>query len=112
MRRRIMYIVVELTSLVGRTSTCLDDGLLVGLLPMRLLVTKDVTTGKITMASPMEVMIKSLSRERYQPIHEVVTQYYNPTKEVAIEEAEIARLVLEDLESGSVLALATATTNK
>jgi hypothetical protein len=78
------------------------------------LVTKDVTTGKITMASPMEVMIKSLSRERYQPIHEVVTQYYNPIKEVAIEEAEIARLVLEDLESGSVLALATATatTNK
>ena len=37
-----MYIVVELTSLVGRTSTCLDDGLLVGFLPMRLLMTKDV----------------------------------------------------------------------
>ena len=42
LRRRIMYIVVEVTFLVGRTSNCLDDGLLVGLLPMRPLMTKDV----------------------------------------------------------------------
>jgi len=40
------------------------------------LVTKDVVTGKVTAASPMEVMIKSLTRERYQPIIKVVTDYF------------------------------------
>ena len=43
LRSRIAHIVVDVTSLVGRTSNCLDDGLLVGLLPMRLLMTNDVT---------------------------------------------------------------------
>ena len=39
--------------------------------------TEDIKSGTVTMASPKEVMIKALSRERYQPILELVSNYYD-----------------------------------
>jgi len=40
------------------------------------LLTKDVATGEIKAASPLQVMISTLSRERYQPVMQAVIDYY------------------------------------
>ena len=50
--------------------------------------TEDVKSGTVTMASPKEVMIKALSRERYLPILELVSNYYDQDEDIDAEQPD------------------------
>jgi hypothetical protein len=65
--------------------------------------TKDLASGKVTMVSPKEAMIKALSRERYQPILDLVEKYYDVEQE-DVEQEDVALVASASVSASNYVA--------